>query len=123
MSCAYRLDNPIGPYCQEGVDDKDFGIGRVMLKLLKNKDQQQVAVFVVRYYGGVHLGRRRFEIAEHLTERALHQLQMKILKKRQRTQRQNLQSSLQSFASTIESQDESSHVEIPRKEEQLVEDR
>ena len=36
--CAYRLDNPIGPYRQEGIDDNDIGIGRAMLQVLKKKD-------------------------------------------------------------------------------------
>ena len=34
----------------------------------------QIGVFVVRYYGGVHLGKKQFEIIEFLTGHAISQL-------------------------------------------------
>ena len=88
VSCAYRLQNPVGPYRQEAVDDNDIGIGRAMLKKIKEKEMSEIAIFVVRYYGGVHLGKRRFEIAEYLTERTVQAIISKDLQKRKRSQRQ-----------------------------------
>ena len=38
ISCAYRLTDPTGPYRQEMIDDKDFGIGRSMMKILKERE-------------------------------------------------------------------------------------
>ena len=67
--CSYRLDQPTGPYRQEAVDDGDWGMARSILKVLKQKDLTQMCVFVVRYFGNVHLGKRRFEIVESLADR------------------------------------------------------
>ena len=60
ISCAYHLQNPDGPTDQEAIDDGDYGIGRTILKSLKAKDCYELAVFVVRYYGNVHLGEMTF---------------------------------------------------------------
>ena len=108
ISCGYRLENPIGPYRQEAVDDKDCGMGRAILRVLKSKEITEMAVFTVRYFSGVHLGKRRFEIIEQITEGAVQAWNTKQLKQRQRSQRQNSQTSLMSVASTIDSQDEGS---------------
>ena len=106
ISCSYRLENPIGPFRQQAIDDKDFGIGRTILKVLKGKEAENTAVFIVRYYGNVHLGKRRFEIAEQLSDRVLQDLTKKLVKKQLCTQRQNSQASIMSVASTLDSQDE-----------------
>ena len=38
IACAYRLDNPFEPYRQEAIDDGDHGVGREILKVLKDKE-------------------------------------------------------------------------------------
>ena len=37
ISCAYHLEGAQGPYLQEGLDDNEFGAGRTILKVLKEK--------------------------------------------------------------------------------------
>ena len=108
VSCAYRLQNPIGPYWQEAVDDGDIGIGRAMLKTMKTKDITEMAVFVVRYYGGVHLGKRCFEIASFLTEKASKAWYSKRQQRKSRSARQISQTSIMTAGSIdeMESQDE-----------------
>ena len=71
ISCAYRLGNPFGPYCQQAIDDGDIGIGRSILSALKAKEITEMGVFIIRFYGGTHLAKRRFEIAEFLTEKVV----------------------------------------------------
>ena len=104
--CAYRLDNPIGPYRQQAVDDGDFGLGRAALKVLKKKEIVNTCIFIVRYYGGTHLGKRRFEITEDLTEKAIRSLTHKLIGARRKSQRQLSQSSVTSALSQAESQED-----------------
>ena len=54
--CAYWLDNPIGPYRQQVIDDHDYGLGRAALKVLKEKDVINSCAFIVRFYGSMALG-------------------------------------------------------------------
>ena len=68
ISCGYRLNDPIGPFRQEAIDDQDHGVRRLIVKCLHSEEAERIAVFIVCYYGGVHLDRRRFEIAEQLAE-------------------------------------------------------
>ena len=56
VSCAYQLKNPCGPFRQESIDDKDYGVGRTILKTMKEEEIEETAVYIVRYYGKVHLG-------------------------------------------------------------------
>ena len=98
ISCGYRLEEPLGPDRQEGIDDKEYGAGRTILKILKQKAAVNMAVFVVRWYGGKRLGNRRFQILEMLTEAALGTYQFK-RDRATRMQRSLSQSSLQSFNS------------------------
>lgn len=74
ISCAYRLPGANTPLNQDYVDDGEFGCGRTMLKVMKDQGLMNVAVFMVRYYGGFHLGVQRFTIFRDLSEAALHQL-------------------------------------------------
>ena len=100
--CAYRLDNPIGPFQQEAIDDMDCGMGRSVLKILKQKELMQLCVFVVHYYGQIHLGRRRFEITEILTARVIKAWFVKQKRERKQSKRVHFQSSI---ASAMSSQD------------------
>ena len=103
VSAAYRLKSPTGPYKQKAIDDKDFGIGRAILKVLKEKELEETAVFIVRYYGRAHLRKRRFEIAEQLTEQAIQTWVSKKARQNIRHTRKNSQSSI---TSALDSQDE-----------------
>ena len=59
ISMAYRL--PGSDVDSEGVcDDGEHGCGRLILRLLSEWDILCRAVYVVRYYGGEHLGTKRF---------------------------------------------------------------
>lgn len=71
ISSAYRLDPPNGPLNQEADDDGEYGMGRFLLRLLQEGKAVNVAVFILRYYGGVHIGSKRFEIARLLGKQAL----------------------------------------------------
>ena len=86
ISCAYRLKNPVG-LCRQGfIDGDEFGQGRNILNTIKQKEMEEVCVYVVRYYGGTHLGARRFEIARDLTNTAIQNLKIaKSAKKKENT--------------------------------------
>lgn len=71
ISSAYRLAPPNGPFNQEASDDGEHGMGRFLLKLLQEGNATNVAVFVLRYFGGVHIGPMRFDIARELATKAL----------------------------------------------------
>ena len=120
ISCAYRLDNPIGPYRQQSLDDGDCGIGCSILKVMKQQHSECMAVFIVRYYGKIHLGKQRFEIVEQLSKHAMTECVKKSVSKsrKSRLQRVNSQSSLQPFASAFDSQDEFSDENITVEMEQ-----
>ena len=86
------------------MDDGKFGAGRAILKKLKENDVSEMCVFVSRYYGGVHLGKRRFEIVSNLTAKAVTQFYKEQHTREKRLARSNSQSSLNSFASLIQSE-------------------
>ena len=100
ISCAYRLAKALGPFDQEGVDDWEIGAGRTMLEVSKMKSVTNIAVFVVRYYGGCHLGNRRYQILENLTTDAVATFQYKFKDRQSRLDRSLSQSSLASMVST-----------------------
>ena len=62
VMCAYRLHNSRGPFGQDGLDDGKHGSGHHMLSLIKEKKYENIAVYVVRYYGGLHLGPFHFQV-------------------------------------------------------------
>lgn len=68
---AHRLSPPNGPLNQEATDDGEHAGGRLLLHLLQDLDIVNVAVFIVRYFGGTHIGNLRFEIMENLAKVAL----------------------------------------------------
>lgn len=74
ISCAFRLPGANTPANQDYVDDGEFGCGRTMLKTLKTEGLMNVAVFVMRYYGGKHLGIQRYNIFRQLTNKAVKEL-------------------------------------------------
>lgn len=68
---AYKLPGAVGPLNQEGCDDGEHGSSRHLLQMLIDKDYTNVCVYVVRYYGGTHLGQKRFEIITNLAQEAI----------------------------------------------------
>ena len=103
IACAFRLYKPKGPFRQGYVNDQEPGAGIRLLEVLKEKDVQCTAVFVIRYYGGVHLGKRRFEIYENVAQSAVQKLlrvQSKQLRQ-SRLDRANSQDSIDSIMSAV----------------------
>ena len=54
---AYCLESPKGPFKQGYSDDKEAGAGRNILQKMKEKKVQKMAIYIIRYYGGIHLGK------------------------------------------------------------------
>lgn len=71
---AYRLDPPNGPFNQEGSDDGEHGGGRCLLSVLREQSVVNVAIFVVRFYGGKQIGSQRFDAMRQLSLVALQKL-------------------------------------------------
>ena len=67
---AYRIvrENKL---IQGSVSDGEHFGDIEILELLKKKERANVAIFVSREYGGVHLGRRRFQIIKQVAETVL----------------------------------------------------
>lgn len=85
VSCAYKIQGANTPQNQDFVDDGEYRCGRTMLKVLKEEKPMNLAVFLVRYYGGKHLGVTRFEIFRKLAKAAIRALMNK--KSKQEAQR------------------------------------
>lgn len=71
VSCAFHLPGANTPRNQDYIDDGEFGCGRTMLKVLREQQYMNMAVFMVRYYGGSHIGVARYEIFRDLTQKAI----------------------------------------------------
>lgn len=78
VSCAYRIPGHESYNLQDYVDDGEFGVGRAMLNVLKDEGTSNVVVFLIRYYGGIHLGPQRFEIFRDAAKEALKALRIRI---------------------------------------------
>lgn len=52
-------------------DDTEYGGGVTIDKFLYSKRQRNLAVFVVRRYGGLHLGFDRFQVIEKTAAQAV----------------------------------------------------
>ena len=55
-------------------DGGETGAGRRLLGMLVENEHTDITVIVIRYYGGKHLGPRRFEIITDLAKRAISKL-------------------------------------------------
>lgn len=53
------------------VDDKEHGVGYRILKAIRENKEENVAVFVARKFGGVHLGPLRFDKIRQVSEKAI----------------------------------------------------
>ena len=71
VMCGYRIFGVEAHQLQDYCDDNEHGGGRTILNQLKKAGVLNYAVFVIRYYGGVHLGPRRFEIIRQLTDQCV----------------------------------------------------
>lgn len=71
VSCAYKLRSVAPPYNEGGCDDDEHGAVRNMLPLLQDNNMENVAVFVIRYFGGIKLGPKRFDIIRKVAASAL----------------------------------------------------
>lgn len=77
VACAFRLPGANTPINQDYVDDGEYGCGRTMLKVLREEKYMNMAVFLVRFYGGQHLGVGRFDIFRKLARSAVSSLMKK----------------------------------------------
>lgn len=77
VACAFRLPGANTPINQDFIDDGEFGCGRIMLKVLKEQQLLNIAVFIVRYYGGKHLGAQRHNIFHDMAAKAIQELMKK----------------------------------------------
>ena len=59
--CAYRLPGKNFAAMSDFVDDGEHGMGQTLLKMLCDAQIFNRAVFVIRYYGGEHLGPSRYQ--------------------------------------------------------------
>lgn len=71
ITSAFRLEQPNGPYNQEANDDGEHAAGRSLLKVLQENQLTSVAVFVIRFYGGKHVGPARFDTIKQVANTAL----------------------------------------------------
>lgn len=76
--CAYRMPGKNSPNLQDYVDDGEFGAGRVMLNLLKEEKLMNVVIFMIRQFGGQHLGPQRFDLIRKVSQTAIENLREKI---------------------------------------------
>lgn len=78
VMCAYRFpgNNPTKSY---GIsDDGEHGGGRRILKVLRDAEVFNCALFVVRYYGGRHIGADRFTLIEDVSKSALMEMESEL---------------------------------------------
>ena len=94
ISLGFRLKSPLLQVDQGYIDDGEGGQGRNILNTLKNDHATEICVYMVRYYGGVHLGKRRFAIAKDLTLAAVKTLKVTRNMRAQRLKKSESQTSL-----------------------------
>ena len=61
IACAYRLPGRNFAVLQDYEDDDEHGAGRALLSMLVAADIFNRAVYVVRFYGGQHIGPAHFQ--------------------------------------------------------------
>ena len=69
--CAYRIPGRNFAALQDCVDDDEHSAGDTLLSLLCDAQIFNRAVFVVRYYGGEHLGPGRFQAFTEAVQSAI----------------------------------------------------
>lgn len=76
--CAYRLPGKHSPTLQDYTDDGEIGAGRVILNTLKEEKLMNVVIFMIRHFGGQHLGPIRFDLMRKVTQSAIQNLRTKL---------------------------------------------
>ena len=71
---VYRLMGTNKAYDEDYYNDGEHGARGRVLNLLHKENIQNTAVFLIRFYGGTHLGPRRFEIMADLTKKVCNRL-------------------------------------------------
>ena len=71
---AYKLDGINKAYDEDYIDGGEHGSGRRLLAKLNEHQVTSTALVAIRYYGGSHMGVRRFEILQEMAEKALNEL-------------------------------------------------
>lgn len=79
---AFRIPGGDFSTNQGLIDDGEHGGARAMMKTLFKEKSDNSAVFVVRYYGGKHLGTARFQAIEKAAKSAINKLQEATLQAR-----------------------------------------
>ena len=69
--CAYRLANLSDPTLQDSVDDREYGGGTSILRVLNKWNELNKSVFVVTIFGGRLMGKDRYECIEKVANEAL----------------------------------------------------
>lgn len=72
--CAFSAPGNHGNQVTDYCDDNEWGGGFCALKALLATNHKNTAVFVVRYYGGQHLGPKRFRHITEVTTAAINKL-------------------------------------------------
>ena len=67
MACAFEART-------QSCDDGEHNLGLKLQKMMDEWQEQNVVVFVVREYGGVRIGVKRFHIALNVAKEALNKL-------------------------------------------------
>lgn len=78
IACAYYLQKMRPPIDQDGCDDYEHGASRVLLQAIHESGMKDIAVFMVRYFGGKKLGPARFDLMKKVAESALTLLQVSL---------------------------------------------
>ena len=81
VSMAYRLTGLNKAYDEDCLDDGEHSMGRRVLNQMIEADKNDISVFVVRHYGGRHIGPKRFTIAKDCVTQALQRLSDKVMVK------------------------------------------
>ena len=71
VMCGYRIFGAHVPLLQNYSNDGETFCGNRILDALKSAGVFNMTIFVVRYYGGEHMGSRRFEIINEMCREAI----------------------------------------------------
>ena len=69
--CACKIPGTNVLECSDFADHDEHGAGQRLLSFMDEADLDNTVVFVVRYYKGVHIGPKRFDIMERVAKSAI----------------------------------------------------
>ena len=75
ISMGYKFSALNKALAEDCLDDGEFGFGRKILHLIAQSNLENIMVVVIRFYGGKHIGGKRFEILSRLVQNACSALQ------------------------------------------------